>query len=382
MDDQQRVTRTAVRSVSAWFFLNGFTLAAWVAHVPRLKEDLHTTTGPLGLALLCMSAGAVLGMTLAPKVTRRVGAARAAWRAGIIMAVLLGVPLSAGTVTGLGLALLAFGAANGIMDVTMNTAAAAVERDLGRPVMSSFHGWFSVGMVLGVLGGVAALSAGLPPLAHAGGVLALAGVLLFAAPPTGIGNPPEATGAAPAATDTGGRVFALAALAFVSMFLEGAVADWSGLLSAGYGADAATAPLAYVAFTVTWAAGRFAGDALTRAAGDVVMGRLGGVLAAAGILVGVLSESPLGVAAGCAVIGLGLANVVPILFRAAAAIDPSGRGTAMATVTGVGYAGFLVGPPAVGFLAEAIGLPRALLLVVVGGAALAAGAGALRPRAK
>lgn len=380
MDEQQRAGRVAVRSVSVWFFLNGFTLAAWVAHVPRLKDHLETTPGPLGLALLCMSAGAVLGMTVAPGITGRVGAARGAWRAAVVMALLLALPLSAGSVIGLGLALLAFGSANGVMEVTMNTAAAAVERSIGRPVMSAFHGWFSVGMVLGVLGGVAALAAGLPPLAHAGGVLLLAGVLLFAAPPTGIATRAAPDASATPTQGTGASALALAALAFVSMFLEGAMADWAGLLAAGYGADAATAPLAYVAFTATWAAGRFAGDRLTRTVGDAPLTRLGGVLAATGILIGVLSESPLGVAVGCAVIGFGLANTVPMLFRAAAALDPTGRGAPLATVTGIGYAGFLVGPPVVGFLAEAVGLPRALLLVVVGGIALAAGAGALRPR--
>lgn len=367
-----------VRAVSAWFFLNGFVVASWIAHVPRLKEELRATPGPLGLALLCMALGSVAGMALAPWAAGRVGPGRAAWLSGVVFTLLLPLPLAAGSVAGLGLALLAFGAAHGLMDVTMNAEAAATETALGRPVMSSFHGWFSVGMVLGVLGGVGALAAGWRPFGHAAAVAGFAAGLFALSRPTAAPAPPASEGGRGWSAVRDRRVVALAAVAFVCLFLEGAMADWSGLLAAGYGASAATAPLAYVAFTATWAAGRFVGDRLTRALGDVALARAGGVLAAAGMLGGVLSEAPAGVAVGCAVVGLGLANVVPVLFRAAAAADPTGRGAGLAAVTGVGYTGFLVGPPAIGFLAEAVGLPGAMGLVVMGGVTLALAAGVLR----
>jgi MFS family permease len=112
--------------------------------------------------------------------------------------------------------------------------------------------------------------------------------------------------------------------------------------------------------------------------GDVAMARVGGVFAGAGVALALFIGTPTGVVAGCALVGLGLANTVPVLFRAAAASDPSGQGAGLALVTGVGYFGFLVGPPLVGFTAEAVGLPRAMLLVIGGGLALAAVAGVLR----
>jgi sugar-phosphatase len=172
------------------------------------------------------------------------------------------------------------------------------------------------------------------------------------------------------------QTVALSALAFVCLFLEGAMADWSGLLAAAFGAEPRIAALAYVAFTATWAAGRFTGDRMTGRIGDVNVVRIGGLLAALGVGVGLWSGLPAGVTVGCGIVGLGLANAVPILFRAAAAIDATG----LALVTGVGYAGFLVGPPLVGFTAEAVGLPRAMVLVIVGGFLLAAGATTLRAR--
>ena len=365
------------RAVSQWFLMNGFVTASWVAHVPRQSAALDAPPGALGLALLCMALGSVVGMALAPRAIGRFGPGRTAWAAGLVYAFLLPLPLLAGSVPALGLALLCFGAAHGLMDVTMNAAAAASEKALGRPVMAGFHGWFSVGMVAGVGGGVAALAAGGGPLAHAAVTIALAlALLLTGRPARGFAPSPAAPGPnRPTGADR--RVLALTGLAFACLFLEGAMADWAGLLAVAFGAGPAVAPLAYGAFTAAWAGGRFLGDRLTARAGDVAVVRAGGVLAAAGIGLGLWGGTPGWVAAGCGVVGLGLANVVPVLFRAAAG-DTSGRGLAL--VTGVGYFGFLVGPPLVGFTAEAVGLPRAMLLVVAGGAVLAAGAVALRPR--
>lgn len=369
-------------AISKWFLVNGFVVAGWIAHIPRQKVALQTSPGPLGLALLCMAVGSIFGMMAAPRMIGRLGAGRAAWMAGFAFAMLVPFPLLAGSVPLLGLALLAFGTMHGLMDVTMNAAAAACEKDVGRPLMSSFHGWFSVGMVAGVSGGVAALKAGLPPAAHAALVIAVAAGLLLSARPSGsLTRSAEGVSAGWLAS-MNRQTLALSALAFVCLFLEGAMADWSGLLAGEFGAGADVASVAYVAFTATWAGGRFAGDRLTRRIGDVNVVRIGGWLAAVGVGFGLWTGASIGVTVGCGIVGLGLANAVPILFRAAAALDPTGRAAGLALVTGVGYTGFLVGPPLVGFTAEAVGLPRAMFLVVAGGILLAAGAVALRPRQK
>jgi HAD superfamily hydrolase (TIGR01509 family) len=367
-------------AVSRWFLINGFVTASWVAHVPRQTVALEASPGSLGLALLCMALGSVLGMVAAPWVIGRCGAARGAWLAGAAFALLVPFPLLAGSVPALALALLVFGVAHGLMDVTMNVAAAACERSLGRPAMSSFHGWFSVGMVAGVAGGVGALAVGFRPAGHAATVIGLAAAFLLASrPQQGWAFRPADATPAPLSS-LGLRAVVLAGLAFVCLFLEGAMADWAGLLAAAFGASPVAAPLAYVAFTAAWAGGRFVGDRLTAAVGDAAVVLAGGLFAAIGVGLGLWVARPTAVAAGCAIVGLGLANAVPILFRAAAGADPSGRGAGLVLVTGVGYAGFLIGPPLVGFTAEAIGLPRAMLLVVAGGLLLASGAVALRRR--
>ncbi|HEV2949546.1 MAG TPA: hypothetical protein VGX70_19370, partial [Gemmataceae bacterium] len=171
---------TALRPqvITGWFALNGFVVASWVAHIPRVSAALGVPPGTLGLALLCMAAGSVLGMVVAPWAIRRTGAGRAAWVAALAFALLLPLPLSAGSVLALAAGLLLFGAAHGLLDVAMNKAAADHEQTLGRPAMAGFHGWFSVGMVAGVGAGAAALLIGIPPLVHAAIVIVLAvGVL-------------------------------------------------------------------------------------------------------------------------------------------------------------------------------------------------------------
>ena len=369
------------QSISAWFFLNAFVIGSWVAHLPRLKAGLNASPGPLGLALLCMALGAGVTMALAPRVVGRLGAGRTAWAAGLAFALLVPVPLHARSVTGLGLALFAFGAANGFMEVAMNTAAAAAERALGRPVMSFFHGWFSVGVVAGVLGGVASLAAGLPPSVHAVAVTVLALGGLAYSRPAARGEKEDTAGGRPTfGVVRNRRVLALAGMAFVCLLIEGAMADWAGILAADLGVPSEVAPLAFVAFSATWAVGRFVGDRLTRAVGDVVLVGAGGLAAAGGLGFGVATGDPAAGAAGGGAAGLGLANAVPILFRAGAAADPTGRGAGLAVVSGVGYGGLLVGPPLLGWAAEVVGLRGAMLLVAAGGLLLAGGARTLGHR--
>lgn len=371
------------RTVAFWFFVCGFTWASFVPHIPRLTEELKVSDRELGLLLLCMPAGSLIGMVSAPRAIDRAGPSRSAWFAGLILALLLVGPIAAQTPLALAASLLPFGLAMGLMDVTMNTAAAETERQLGKPIMSSLHGWFSIGTVAG--GGTAValwtVSKTFPPWLHALLVTAVMLGLLFNSRPRGhAGSATVTKDQASSAPQSwlSARSLSLAALAFICMFLEGAISDWLGLLAMRFGATAETAPRAFSCFTITWASGRFLGDRLTRSLGDTAMLVAGGVLTSLGMAAALMTATPLGVMIGGAIVGLGIANAIPVLFRAAAAVDASGRGTALVVVTGTGYAGFLIGPPLMGFTSDAVGLPGAMLLVVAGGLVLALGAVALR----
>ncbi len=366
------------RAIAQWFFVNGFVTASWVAHVPGRAVDLEASPGALGLALLGMAVGSVIGMSLAPTSIRLFSAGRSGWGAGFIYALLFPLPLLAWSVPTLGISLVIFGVVHGLMDVAMNAAAAATEKSLGRPVMAGFHGWFSIGMVAGVSIGIAALNNGLGVAGHAAGVIGFAALLLLTSLPLRHEARSDASAAKSGGAAIEAEMFILAGLSFVCLFLEGAMADWAGLLSVGFGAKPEMAPVAYGAFTATWAGGRFIGDRLTAQLGDTTVMTLGALIASAGMTVALTGATPAWVAIGSAVVGFGLANTAPILFRAGASGDHSGRGLAL--VTGVGYFGFLVGPPLVGFMAEEVGLPRAMILVVVGGLILAAGSAAFASR--
>ena len=250
------------RVIIGWFALNGFVVASWVAHIPRVSTALGVPPGTLGLALLCMAAGSVLGMVVAPWAIRRTGAGRAAWVAASHSPSFYHFLSPLDRCSRWPPVCSCSGQLHGLLDVAMNKAAEADhEQTLGRPVMAGFHGWFSVGMVAGVGAGAAALLIGMPPLVLAAIVIVLAvGVsrpdCLPRVPHTNLqrGNRKPWAG-------EDGMPAALAGVAFICLFLEGAMADWSGLFAVAFGAGPAAAPLAYSAISPR--AGRLVGLSAT-----------------------------------------------------------------------------------------------------------------------
>ena len=263
-------------------------------------------------------------------------------------------------------ALFAFGASAGALDVAMNAHSLAVERRYERPILSSFHAAWSFGGLAGAGAASLVAAADVDPLPHfsaaavlLGGVaVALSSFLLPASadrPPEGsrLRRPPR-------------RLAALGVLAFCGLFAEGAAADWSAVYIAGpLEGGAAVAALGFAAFSSAMAVFRLAGDRLTERWGPVTLTRGGGLLAAGGLAATLLIGEPLAALVGFACMGVGLATVVPIVFRAAGSLPDFPAGAGIAALTSVGYSAFLIGPPLIGFVAEVVGLPRALGIVVV-----------------
>jgi MFS family permease len=263
------------------------------------------------------------------------------------------------------LALLLFGATVGSMDVAMNTQAVAVERRMGLPVLSSFHGMFSVGGLVGAAFGGLLAGLGLDPLAHfttAATVSLLVAVPAFAwLLPSGV----DAAGHAPTFSVPSRDVLTVALIAFCTVLGEGAVFDWSAVyLRSDAGAGAATAALGFAAFSLLMAVSRFAGDGLNARYGPATMVRTGGILAAAGfLLVMAVPVSPV-VIVGFGLVGAGFSSIFPIAISAAGRIHAMAAGTAIASVSTCGYTGFLVGPPVIGFIAQATSLRLGFGVVV------------------
>jgi MFS family permease len=316
---------------------------------------------------------AVLAMPLAGMLAARHGSrgitrlALVATSLGVLLPTLAtSLPLLAG-------GFLAMGLAFGALDVTMNAHGMAVERRHGRPILSGFHAAFSFGGLAGAGSAALAAAASVPLQPHLA-------VVAAAALAVGI---PWSRRFLPRSEDAGNereplvvrpprRVWALGAVAFAVLLVEGAAADWSAVyVHDDLAASGAVAALAYTVFSLTMAVGRLLGDRLVTAFGPVSLVRAGGLLAAGGFGAALVAGSSPAAFAGFAALGAGLSVVVPVVFRAAATTPGLHAGIGLAAVSSTGYFGFVAGPPLIGTLAEALGLPAALALLSVLGLAIA-----------
>jgi len=283
--------------------------------------------------------------------------------------------LACGGVIQLGLLMLLFGAVASWFDVAINAEASELERLLARPLMSGFHGMFSLGGMAGAgLGGLA-LQAGVAPPHH----LLTAALLAALAVLVGSRAMLPWSAAAPASADghrrPRGALLALGLLAALGLIAEGAMYDWSVLfLAQQRGAPTALAAAGYAAFSAAMAAARFAGDRVRAGVAPVALLRASGLLAAAGMALALLSDSAMVGLIGFALVGLGFANVVPLLFSAAASVPGVPPAHGIAAVSSLGYLGMMAGPPIVGFIAQAHTLTAGLATVVLFALVLAAAA--------
>ncbi|MGK5556807.1 MFS transporter [Actinomadura kijaniata] len=375
--------RAARRAVATVFFLNGAVFSSWVPRIPEVRDALGLGDGALGAALLGPALGAVAAMSAAGALVSRHGSrpvVRAALAAFCAVPVLIGL---ASTWAALVAALTVWGAAMGTLDVAMNSAGMAVQARYPRPVMSGLHGCFSLGALVGAGTGAFAAHLRLPVpwhlLAAGAAALVLGAVATRALLPAG----DDALHTGPAFARPTRPLMLLAALAFAGLLAEGAAVDWSALyLRDVLGAGAGTGGAGYAAFTLAMTAGRLTGDRLVAACGPVRVVRWLAALAATGFAAALLVAEVPAALAGLALLGLGLACVVPIVFTAAGhAAGPSagGPGPAIAAVSSCGYLGFIAGPPLIGVAAEAVGLGGALGLVAMLVALLALGAPAVAP---
>lgn len=379
-------------TLTVFFALDGFLFAGWVVRIPAIKQQTGASASDLGLALLGVSAGAVVTMMFTGRMCRRFGSHPVTVVSSVLLALSIALPAQTHSARALGLVLLVFGAAYGSLNVSMNSAAVDLVAAMRRPVMSSFHAAFSLGGMAGAgLGGLVA--GGLSPSAH---LLALTGVGLLvtalagpallrhtvptaagpadAPAPTPAPAPVEDTAAgkaAPRRLDRRTRrlVVLFGVIALCTAYGEGALADWGALhLAQDLDAGAGLAAAGYSLFALAMTVGRLSGTALLERLGQTRTLVAGGALAALGMLLGALAPTTWLALLGFAVTGLGLANIFPVaVARAGALAGPSG----VAAASTLGYGGMLLGPPAIGFLADWFSLPVALTTVALLAAAAA-----------
>lgn len=361
-------------AIAAMFLANGVVMGAWAPQIPLLLPRHGITEFTLGLLILGLGAGAVSAMLFAGRLIARFGS-RAVLRGFALSVVpVLPIVVYAPSVPVLAVAMALLGALIGCMDVAMNANAVEVERRLGRAIMSASHGFWSLGgFVGGSVGGL--LIARTSAEVQAVTVSALVAVIILVAMRHLLTEPARTTlraanTAAPVLLPRNGAIWLLGLMAMFSMIPEGAVLDWAALyLLDDLGTAAERSGLAFAFFSGAMAVMRFAGDALRNRFGAVQTLRVSGLTGAAGLLIAALAPNDGLALAGFFLSGLGVANMVPIMFSAAGNFPGLSSGAALSTVTMVGYAGILVAPSSIGFVAEAVGFRytyAALALLLVG----------------
>jgi predicted MFS family arabinose efflux permease len=338
------------------FAVNGFLIGSWAPQIPLFLARLQINESTLGLLILGFGLGALLAMPTAGYIIGRTGSRTTLVGFALACAFGLVVVVAAPSVWSAALAMVLFGGLIGGMDVSMNANAVAVERQLGRAIMSSSHGFWSLGgFAGGGAGGLAIERFG--ALGHAGIVTALALVaVVLVVPRLGGDDRPEPHERTPLVLPRDPILYLVGLVALFSMIPEGAVLDWAALyLREERGASIATAGFAFAAFSAAMALMRFLGDRVRDRFGAVRTLRVSALIAAVGMVgAGLAPEAWMVIAAFC-IAGVGIANTVPIAFSAGGNHPGLPPGAGMSVVTSMGYSGILVAPSVLGFVGQHFG---------------------------
>ncbi|WP_332825539.1 MFS transporter [Ramlibacter sp.] len=366
LPDVSRTLRGAIHALRAQFFVAGALFATWGVHVPSVKAHYGLSEQSLAIAMLAGGAGAVVALPYAGRVLARFAPRRVVPLMGLVCMLAVGSLLWP-SLYGLLLALmLVYGMAAALFDVAINDEALAIERHADRPLMSGFHGMFSLGGMAGAAAWSLLAPLGVAPHVHLVAASVVLGTVALAAGAFMLRDVRNAgEGRAPLSLPHGPLVL-LGLLAALGLVGEGAMYDWSVLyLRQELGTSAGIASLGYASFSGAMAAGRFGGDWVRARVRSVTLLRFSGALGAAGMALAMAVPHPAAALLGFALVGLGFANIVPVLFSAAGQVPGIAPAHGIAAVSAVGYFGLMAGPPLIGFIAQARSLTAGLLVVIV-----------------
>lgn len=354
------------------FFVLGTAMGVWGAQVPGVKTHYGLDEGSLALALLAAAAGAVLCLFSAGALVARFGVRRCVRTAGVLMCVTLAAALQSQAYGVLLALMLLLGASSALFDVSINADGNAFETGSGRKVMSGLHAMFSLGGMAGALACAALHRGGVPGVVQmAASALGLVVLAWWSARWLSNRRGDSDESPAPVAWPRG-LLLGIGVMTALCMVAEGAMYDWSALfVQQELHTDAATGATGFAAFSAAMALGRLVGDRVRERLAPVALLRVSGVLAACGMAVALTAGTPWAALLGFGFVGLGLSNVVPVLFASAGQAGGIGAAAGVAAVSAVGYMGFMIGPPVVGAIARWTSLSGALWTVAAFAALMA-----------
>jgi len=346
------------------FLIAGLLMSAWAPLVPLVKARTGLDDGGLGLLLLGLGGGSIVAMPFAGYLTAHYGCRPVVIWATIVLCAVLPLLSTVVWLPGLVIAVIIFGASMGMLDCAMNIQSVIVEKNSGQALQSGFHGLYSVGGILGAGAMTTLLTLGLHPLIAALCIVATVLGALYKAAPAFLTYGTERGG--PMFAVPRGIVLFLGALCFIVFLTEGAILDWSAVfLVSSRGLEPSIAGLGYASFAAAMTVGRLTGDAIVSKLGGVRVVALGGLCAAAGMIVSLGIDGWVASLIGYALVGAGCSNIVPVLFTAVGRQQRMPQAVAIPAVISMGYAGILIGPVFIGAVAHLSTLSFALGCVSV-----------------
>lgn len=371
--EQNNVSLRTMRiAVSSFYFCMGFSFASWASRIPDIKTSLHLSEAQLGTILLALPIGQLLTLPISGRLVTKYGSRTILSIAILLYAIELTNIGWAAKGWQLALALFVFGIVGNMTNISVNTQGVLAEKAYGRPIMTSFHGVWSMAGFAGALTGLLMMNFKLTPHQHFFVVAAMVFIIAFVARKYLI----RGTTSAPKK-----KLFArpekvlvqLGIIAFCSMSAEGAMFDWSGV----YFKEVVKAPhslviLGYASFMIMMATGRFLGDRIIAEIGRKKLLQISGILIVAGLMTAVLFPYIITATTGFVLVGLGVSSIVPTVYSAAAKSSKVSPGMALAGVSSIGFFGFLLGPPIIGYIAQIAGLQYSFAVVAIAGLCITA----------
>lgn len=352
-------------AIGTYFFIAGITFASWASRIPDIKQKLELNDAELGGILFALPTGSMVSLPISGWLVAKLGSRTVMLLAALCYPLLLSFLGTANSVVVLTSLLFFFGLLGNMMNISVNTQAVAVEELYGKSIMASFHGIWSLAGFTGAAVGTLMISLELIPLQHflivAFTMIAMALIMKFGRMPKD-----AVSGNQPIFVKPDASLLKLGLIAFCCMAAEGTMFDWSGI----YFQKIVKAPpslvtLGYSAFMGTMALGRFLGDGLVLRFGRKEILQVSGGIIAAGLLIAVFFPSIVTATIGFLMVGFGVSSVVPIVYSQAGKSEKMSPGMALAAVSSIGFFGFFIGPPLIGFIAEAFGLQWSFGMIAI-----------------
>ena len=370
--NKRKLARYYRVATSVFFFIAGLTFSTWASRIPDIQLKLRLSEAGLGAVLFALPAGLMVSLPLSGWLVAKFGSKKLMLSGALLYPLTLVLLSIAPSVLVLVGGLFLFGMFGNLINIAMNTQAVGVENLYGRSIMASFHGLWSIAGFSGAALGTLFVSGGFSPVIHFSAICLLSFVLVAIAYSFAMPHDSNAGGKTKMFVKPDRELWIVGIIAFCCLLCEGAMADWSGVyFKKVVEAPAAYATLGYLAFTSTMALGRFTGDWLVTKTGVITMLRISGVMIASGLILAIIFPALVTATIGFLLVGYGVSSVIPIVYGVAGRSKTMPPSTALATVSTIGFLGFLIGPPLIGFVAEATSLPWSFALVALLGSGTA-----------